>query len=63
MPRLVRENAERLGEIGGRIVAEVLHGVIKADPESYLAVDPAWMPTLPSRDGTFGIVDVLVPVE
>jgi Animal haem peroxidase len=59
----VRENGERLGEVGGRIVAEVLYGLIQADPESYLAVESEWVPTLPSRDGTFGLVDVLVPVE
>ena len=58
-----RENGERLGEVGGPIVGEVLYGLIQADPESYLAVEPGWKPTLPSRDGAFGLVDVLVPVE
>jgi len=57
----VRENGDRLGEVGGRIVTEVLFGVIQEDPESYLALDPAWTPTLPSRDSTFRLVDVLVP--
>jgi hypothetical protein len=59
----IRQNGDRLGEVGGRIVAEVLHGVIAADPESYLAVDPDWMPTLPARGETFRLVDILVPVE
>ena len=59
----VRENGDRLGEVGGRIVAEVLYGVIHEDPESYLAVEPGWRPTLPSRDGTFRLSDVLVPAE
>jgi hypothetical protein len=58
-----RENGERLGEVGGRIVGEVLYGLIQADPESYLAAEPGWKPTLPSRDGAFGLVDVLGPVE
>jgi len=56
---------ERLPEPpnGGVIVAEVLHGVIARDPESYLAVNPDWTPTLPSREGTFRLTDILVPVE
>jgi hypothetical protein len=49
-----------LGDIGGRIVAEVLHGVILADPESYLSLDPDWTPTLPARGSRFGVADILV---
>jgi len=56
-----RHGGDRLGAVGGRIVAEVLHGVILADPESYLALDPAWTPTLPARGSRFGIADILVP--
>jgi hypothetical protein len=59
----VRENGDRLGEVGGRIVAEVLYGVIREDPESYLALDPDWQPTLPARGRTFRLIDVLVPSE
>jgi Animal haem peroxidase len=58
----VRNGGDRLGEVGGRIVAEVLWGVIAADPESYLAVDPRWSPTLPARREQFRLVDLLVPV-
>jgi Animal haem peroxidase len=57
----VRESGDRLGEVGGRIVAEVLHGVIVGDPESYLAVDPGWMPTLPAREGRLRLADLLLP--
>jgi hypothetical protein len=57
---LVRQDGDRLGEVGGRIVAEVLWGVIAADPESYLAVDPGWSPTLPARGERFRLVDLLV---
>jgi len=53
---------ERLGPVGGRIVGEVLVGIIDADPESFRSVDPEWQPTLPGRDGSFGLADVLVPV-
>jgi hypothetical protein len=56
-----RHDGDRLGDVGGRIVAEVLHGVIAADPESYLALEPDWSPTLPARTGTFRLADLLVP--
>ena len=55
-----RQAGDRLGEVGGRIVAEVLHGVIAADPESYLAVEPGWSPTLPVRSESFRLTDLLI---
>jgi hypothetical protein len=58
----VRREGDRLGEVGGRIVAEVLWGVIAADPESYLSVEPGWSPTLPARGQRFRLADLLVPV-
>jgi Animal haem peroxidase len=58
-----RADGERLGPVGGRIVAEVLLGIIDNDPQSYRAVEPGWSPSLPTRDGRFGLTDVLVPVE
>jgi hypothetical protein len=58
----VLEDGNRLGPIGGRIVAEVLIGIIDADRESFRSVDPSWKPTLPSHaPGSFGIADLLVP--
>jgi hypothetical protein len=60
----VLEGGDRLGPIGGRIVAEVLVGIIESDPESFKSVDPSWTPTLPTHDpGGFGIADVLLPPE
>ena len=56
-----RQSGNRLGAVGGRIVAEVLYGVILADPESYLAVEPDWTPSLPARSERFRLVDILVP--
>lgn len=56
----VRHEGVRLGEVGGRIIAEVLLEIIAADPESYLAVDPGWSPTLPARGETFRLSDLLV---
>ncbi len=44
------EDGDRLGPVGGRIVGEVLVGIIDADPESFRSVDPSWRPTLPSHE-------------
>jgi heme peroxidase len=58
------QDGNRLGPLGGRIVGEVLVGIIDADPESFRSVDPSWTPTLPSHEpGRFGIADLLVPAE
>jgi hypothetical protein len=57
----VLNGGEQLGPVGGRLVGEVLIGIIDADPESFLSVDPGWQPTLPGRDGSFSLADVLVP--
>jgi hypothetical protein len=41
-------------------VAEVLVGLLKGDPTSFLRVAPAWKPTLPSsQPGRFTMADVL----
>jgi hypothetical protein len=61
MEASMRQDGDRLGAVGGRIAAEVLYGVIAADPESYLAVDPDWTPTLPAHGDEFRLVDLLVP--
>jgi len=51
-----------LGPVGGRIVAEVLIGLIQLDRESY-ASSPGWRPTLPSTTGRvtgdFRMIDFL----
>jgi hypothetical protein len=60
----VLHDGDRLGPVGGRIVGEVLVGIIDADPESFRSVDRRWKPTLPSYDpDNFGIADILVPPE
>ena len=53
----------RLGPVGGRLVGEVLVGIIDADPESMRAMDPAWQPTLPARASKFGLADILAPAN
>jgi hypothetical protein len=59
----VMGDGERLGPVGGRIVAEVLLGIIDADPASYRSVEPEWTPPLPARGERFELVDMLVPRE
>jgi hypothetical protein len=58
-------DGDRLGPVGGRIVGEVLIGIIEADPESFLALDPGWCPSLPARSasGRFGLADIVSPAE
>jgi hypothetical protein len=44
----VVEQGLNLGPVGGRIVAEVIAGLINADPASYVNAKPRWKPMLPS---------------
>ncbi|MCE3225357.1 MAG: Myeloperoxidase, thyroid peroxidase, cyclooxygenase catalytic domain [Nitrospira sp.] len=54
------EGGLRLGPVGGRIVGEVFLGLLKADSESYLAVERNWKPVLPSATaGQFRVTDLL----
>jgi hypothetical protein len=56
----VLSDGRRLGPTGGRIVAEVLVGLLKGDPSSFLRQQPAWRPELPSAEpGRFTMVDLL----
>jgi hypothetical protein len=52
-----------LGPVGGQIVAEVLIGLLRADPGAYLYADPNWSPTLPAGGPTFGFADLLTFVS
>ena len=52
---------DRLGPVGGRIVAEVLIGLLRADPASYLSLEPDWEPTLPAAGPAFDLTDLLIP--
>jgi hypothetical protein len=56
----VQHDGRHLGEVGGRIVGEVLLGLIAGDPMSYLAVEPCWTPWLPAAEaGDFTMADLL----
>jgi hypothetical protein len=48
-----------LGPVGGRIVAEVLIGLMQSDPASYLVQQPNWTPTLTSAGAGFRMKDFL----
>jgi hypothetical protein len=54
---------DRLGPVGGRLVAGVLVALLDRDPESYRRQAPDWAPTLPARGGdprSFGLLDLLL---
>ncbi|MEY2516381.1 MAG: hypothetical protein QOJ89_3739 [bacterium] len=46
-----------LGPVGGRIVAEVLVGLLEGDPQSYLRQWPAWTPALDAKILRFDAAD------
>jgi hypothetical protein len=48
-----------LGPVGGRIVAEVLIGLLQSDNASYLVQKPRWTPTLTSAGTSFRMKDFL----
>jgi hypothetical protein len=47
-----------MGPVGGRIVAEVLIGLLEGDRFSFVRAHPKWKPTL-ADCGDFTIVDLL----
>ncbi len=57
----VREDGMRLGAVGGRIVAEVMIGLLAADPLSFISVAPAFRPGAPfvDEDGDFRMADLI----
>jgi hypothetical protein len=55
----VIEDGLHLGPVGGRIVAEVLIGLLQSDPSSYLVQKPRWTPTLTSAHSSFRMKDFL----
>ncbi len=54
----VRAESAHLGPVGGRIVAEVLIGLLAGDPLSYLGVQPGWTPTF-GEAGKFTLSDLV----
>jgi hypothetical protein len=56
----IETNGRHLGTVGGSIVAEVIVGLLRADPESVLSAPTA---ELPSADGTFKMADLFNFIE
>jgi heme peroxidase len=55
----IMEDGLNLGPVGGRIVAEVLIGLLQTDPASYVVQKPKWTPTLTSAGKSFVMKDFL----
>ena len=55
----VRCDGRRLGPVGGRIVAEVLIGLLVGDPLSYINVEPNWVPDLGATAEVFTMADLI----
>jgi hypothetical protein len=55
----LRSGGLTLGQVGGRIVAEVLIGLLQADPKSFLSRQPGWTPTLTAAGRSFRMTDFL----
>jgi hypothetical protein len=49
---------QHLGPVGGRIVAEVLLGLLVGDPLSWLNIEPDWQPPL-AQNGKFGMPELI----
>ncbi len=57
----VTADGDRLGPVGGRIVGEVLVGLMDHDPGSFRVAAPNWKPELPSAEpGSFALADLLI---
>ncbi len=54
----VTSAGEHLGPVGGRIVAEVIVGLLRGDRQSYLRQDPDWTPSYGTA-GNFTMADLL----
>lgn len=59
---------EHLGPVGGRIVAEVIIGLLQGDKQSYLSQDADWTPTLPTvepglQGQDFRMIDLLTVAD
>jgi hypothetical protein len=52
-------NGDRLGPLGGRIVAEVIIGILQGDRFSFLNANPNWRPELANDKGEFFMADLL----
>lgn len=49
----------QLGEVGGRIVAEVFLGILFADSTSFLSARPEWVPSIGKAKAGFALRDIV----
>ena len=49
----------QLGQVGGRIVAEVFLGMLFGDKDSFLSADPHWIPTIRNKGTEFALRDLV----
>jgi hypothetical protein len=56
---MVQQKGKRLGEVGSRIVAETFIGLLAADPSSYYASFPNWVPTLAKQGKNFKLKHIV----
>lgn len=55
----VTADGKRLGPVGGRIVGEVMIGLLQGDKTSYLSQEPDWTPIFGAQQDKFTMVDLL----
>jgi hypothetical protein len=53
-----REKAP-LGPVGSRIIADVIVGALRADPNSYLSINPSWKPNLADKPKMIDILEFI----
>ncbi len=61
----VRNEGAYLGPVGGRIVAEVLIGLLEGDRQSFVRANPEWTPAHEpvGTDESFGLADLIALAE
>ncbi|TML21056.1 MAG: hypothetical protein E6G28_09705 [Actinobacteria bacterium] len=57
--QLYGNGGQHVGPVAGRIVAEVLIGLLQSDPNGFLANSPSWQPTLQNPGSGFRMTDFL----
>ena len=62
IPGDIKVKTPQLGPVGGRIVAEVLLGLLYRDRDSFLTLDPYWIPTIGSSKEDFKLRDLVAYV-
>ncbi len=60
VPAATKVKTRRLGEVGGRIVAETFVGILASDSKSFVSMDPLWKPDPAlAQSGVFGLRELI----